>query len=148
MRWLAVALLGCACVVPSDLGSTCTLMRPVDGGLEPISEGELQARLRGHPVDVLTFGAVECEELVCVREADFPAGAELTAPARGHCSRPCSSDAMCASSSTAMICRALLLDEATLHTVCTEDAGVFCAPVGGAREPLFCGAAPLNATAP
>lgn len=147
MRWLAAILLGSACVVPTDLGSTCTLMRPGDGGLVPISEGEVQARLRVHPFDVITFGAVECEDLVCVREADFPAGVAPEAPAKGHCSRACSSDAMCESPASAMTCRALLLDEATLHALCTEDAGVSCARVGGAREPFFCGAAPVTAAA-
>lgn len=152
MRALVVLVLGLAssCRVPSDLGAPCTLMRPSDAGLVAVTEGEIQRRLATHAFDVLTFGAVECEELVCVREAESPAGASPDSPARGHCSRECRPGVACRTGNEAIDavperalgCRALLLDEATLNALSRVDAGIVPIAAAGAREPYFCAAGP------
>ena len=71
---VGAALLSGGCKVTSDIGKPCVLVRKAtqaekdaDGcRYQEILEGELQAGQ-----DFISFGSVECEDLVCVRDADF-----------------------------------------------------------------------------
>lgn len=85
-----------ACPVIDDLGADCTLVRadptdtdPSDGTRSiPIKESEIS----GTPnMDIISFGATECENLVCVRAAGtaFSPNPAVT-DATGFCSRACS----------------------------------------------------------
>lgn len=141
-------LLALACKPATDLNKPCNLVKKGDGGIAFITEGDVQNRLKNHPLDFITFGSVDCEDLTCVRDPSFPAGADLTAPAKGYCSTVCIEGSTCRSfddsydkdPATALTCRALLLDAATLGAICNkEDGGASdCAAVGNASQPFFC----------
>jgi len=149
--WLFVTLLAAlvlpsACRVNTDLGRSCQLVKKnPDGGTSsvPIVEADLPSANK----DFISFGATECEELVCVRDAYVPRTGVATAPATGYCSRSC-----VANSSTAcpaanpednndptrkLSCRALLLDEQTLGVICSNDPAT-CQQLGDTRSPYFC----------
>src|SRR5215471_13880247 len=91
----AVALTMMACKADTDLGKPgCHLLKAgPDGGPVNVIVGELSAGK-----DFLSFGSVECEDLVCV--LDYEAVSRLLAqatsnpavlgdPATGYCSHPC-----------------------------------------------------------
>ena len=71
---VGAALLSGGCEVASDIGKSCVLVRKAtdtekaaDGlPYEDILESELQTGQ-----DFISFGSVECEDLVCVRDASF-----------------------------------------------------------------------------
>src|SRR5262249_30649885 len=91
--WLFVTLLAAlvlpsACRVNTDLGRSCQLVKKnPDGGTSsvPIVEADLPSATKAF----ISFGATECEELVCVRDAYVPRPGVATAPAPGYCSRSC-----------------------------------------------------------
>ncbi|HEX4803220.1 MAG TPA: adventurous gliding motility lipoprotein CglC [Myxococcaceae bacterium] len=149
--WLFLSLLAAlalpsACRVNTDLGRSCQLVKKnPDGG--PTSVPIVEADLPGANKDFISFGATECEELVCVRDAYVPRTGVATAPATGYCSRSCvaNSTIACPAASPAddtdparkLSCRALLLDEQTLGAICTNDTGT-CQQIGDTRSPYFC----------
>lgn len=122
---LSVAMSAC---VRDDLGAPCVLVRadPTDTDSSdgtrsiPIKESEIQG---SDSTDIISFGATECENLVCVR----PAGTPDTDPgvdndATGICSRPCAVNeaSSCETGNSGIdqtspfTCRGLVLDEAAL----------------------------------
>ena len=141
---LALELLGCS--VKSGLNTQCNLPKRVDGGVSFLTEGEVQELTSSGSEstrDFIAFGAVDCEDLVCVRDATFPRGTDLAARAVGYCSRPCLEGAQCPSDDTGLDqrqdtklnCRPLLLDKSTLAAL--AQSGL--APdVGNVKEPFFC----------
>jgi hypothetical protein len=142
---LLVFLEGCRSA--TDLGRDCTLVKAnPDGGTAslPIFESELPD---GGTKDFISFGATECEDLVCVRDANVPKSGVAGARAAGYCSRPCVPNAStgCPAAnpdddknpSRKLTCRALLLDEQTLADICTTDPGR-CQQIAGTRSPYFC----------
>ena len=149
--WLFLSLLAAlslpsACRVNTDLGRSCQLVKKnPDGGSTsvPIVEADLPSANK----DFISFGATECEELVCVRDAYVPRTGVATAPATGYCSRSCvaNSTIACPAANSAddtdpvrkLTCRALLLDEQTLGAICTNDPGT-CQQLGDTRSPYFC----------
>ncbi len=135
-----------ACRVATDLGRDCNLVKKnPDGGSTsvPILESELP----GGAKDFISFGATECEDLVCVRDANFPTTGVPGASATGYCSRACVPNASngCPAANSAddkdpnkkLTCRALLLDEQTLGAICTNDPAT-CQRIGDTRSPYFC----------
>lgn len=149
--WLFLSLLAAlalpsACRVNTDLGRSCQLVKKnPDGG--PTSVPIVEADLPGANKDFISFGATECEELVCVRDAYVPRTGVATALATGYCSRSCvaNSTIACPAANPAddtdparkLSCRALLLDEQTLGAICTNDPGT-CQQIGDTRSPYFC----------
>jgi hypothetical protein len=144
----ALLMLG-GCAVKTDLGSPCFLVRGVDGGA-----GQPKISVRLHESDIrpnkdfISFGATECEDLVCVRDSTFPVGANPTDEAQGYCSRPCiqTSTVGCPSQNEAddkipskrLTCRPLLLDEATLAAICNADPEKCTQYFGDTKSPFFC----------
>ncbi len=152
LLWIA------ACGVPTDLGRPCVLVKraaattlpdggvvaAADGGTAFITEGEIQAGK-----DFISFGATECEDLVCVRDSttERPANAKDTDPANGYCSKPCAqgSTRSCPAADPAhdknaalrLTCRPLLLDTETLALIC-QDKATCDRYFGGTTSPYFC----------
>jgi len=131
-----VALSGCK--LDSDVNRPCVLVkRCPDGGVCPVTEREVQEKTTSSR-DFISFGATDCDDLTCVRDAAFHKDPDLSAPAKGYCSRPCAEGSACASSDAAMdkdpttklSCRALLLDLA----ISDPDAGAGL----NVTEPFFC----------
>jgi len=93
---LAGVLLGmlAACQQP-DVGQSCSFDVP---GVGP---GPVTA-------DYLETGKTECENLVCIRSPDPPAGSHVKN--NPYCSKPCVSDSDCSKSETGLVCRTVVLD--------------------------------------
>jgi hypothetical protein len=89
---LAAGLAGCS--VETDLGQTCKMTRPDTEGGAPI---ELEASsITSETLDWISFGAAECDDLVCVRTAGSPNPAHENGMARGYCTKPCIDASDCA----------------------------------------------------
>jgi hypothetical protein len=140
------AVAGCA--VKTDLGKECILVRkdpsdPAGKKSIPILEGDIKPNK-----DFLSFGAVECEDLVCVRDLAFTRAAAATDPAIGYCSRPCleTSTTGCPAANEEddrdpnkkLSCRPLILDETTLAAICQNDAVTCKRYFGDTTSPFFC----------
>ncbi len=132
----AVALSIMACSADTDLGKEgCHLLKSLpDGGPTNVIVAELSAGK-----DFLSFGSVECEDLICVLDqngvADVLAQATanpavLADPATGYCSHACAqgSNGGCTPQyqdlqndpSKVMSCRALVLDDDTIAEICKD----------------------------
>lgn len=98
--------------------------------------------------DVISFGAVECEDLVCIREGGAPIGNDPSVAVAGWCSKPClegqtnacpSNDpALDKDPATAMSCRKLLLDEEALNSLRQTDPTTYKRYFGDTQSPFFC----------
>lgn len=127
-----------SCKLDPDVNRPCVLVkRCPDGGVCPVTEGDIQEKTTGSR-DFISFGATDCDDLTCVRDSTFPKGTDLSAPAKGYCSRPCAEGSTCASydpaldkdPSTKLRCRALLLE--------LEYAGPDAGASLNVTEPFFC----------
>ncbi|HLL04702.1 MAG TPA: adventurous gliding motility lipoprotein CglC [Myxococcaceae bacterium] len=157
---LSAALLATGCTVTTDLGKPCVLkktqeVRDTNGivtGTEVVSI--LQSEL-GTGQDYIAFGITECDDLICVRDADEPFLEEPADPnqprrtAVGYCSRACieGSDASAcevtdssvpADLSGRMACRSLLLDTQTLERLRADDPAAYRRTFGETLSPFFC----------
>jgi hypothetical protein len=143
---LSLLLAFSGCRVTSDVGKQCELKKrdPTDPtGVKAVTLTERE--LQDYQGDFIFFGATECEDLVCIRDKDAPRNSNLDAAAFGYCSRPCSLNSTRAcevteatSDTRAMDCRALLLDEQTLSTICQDNAE-FCKNVfNSTQSPYYC----------
>jgi hypothetical protein len=157
---LVGAALWCGgCTVSSDVGKSCVLVRkateeeraafPQLGETRSILENQLKAGQ-----DFISFGSVECEDLVCVRDASYnpnlPAGSDpSTVAAKGYCSKACVVDPLqnsCAVTTSdveeevasRMSCRALLLDQLALEELRRTDPAAYRATFGDNNSPFFC----------
>jgi hypothetical protein len=146
MLLLAVPVVLDACRVATDLGLSCQLVKKnPDGGTNSVPI--LESDLPGGNKDFISFGATECEDLVCVRDANVPKTGVPGAAATGYCSRACVPNASggCPAANASddrnpdrkLTCRALLLDEQTLGAICTNDPAT-CQRIGDTRSPYFC----------
>ncbi|MHB8872139.1 MAG: adventurous gliding motility lipoprotein CglC [Myxococcaceae bacterium] len=152
-RSIFLALSMCAlsaCPVVTDLGATCRLVKkdPADTTGKrsmPMVESEIKPGR-----DFISFGAVECDDLTCVRDSYYvkdPATKD-TDPALGYCSRPCLQTAAnaCPAQNPAddssalkrLSCRPLILDEATLNFICQTDPTTCRKYFGDTKSPYFC----------
>ena len=133
------------CRVATDLGRPCTLVKKnPDGGSGSV--GILESDLPPNK-DFISFGATECEDLVCVRDAAVPRSGIPNATATGYCSRACVPNVTngCPASNPdddkdpnkKLSCRALLLDEQTLGAICSTRPDA-CQSIGDTRSPYFC----------
>lgn len=141
---MAAAIGGCKS--ENTLGGDCTLVKkgPADGGAKavPIRENEINAGLQK---DFVSFGSIECEDFVCTRDPSYPRDGG-TGVAHGYCSKPCANndscktgdDAIDKSPSKRLVCRPLLLDEATLGQICQQNPADCQSYFGGTTSPYFC----------
>jgi hypothetical protein len=138
--FLAVAALAAlsmmACKADTDLGKPgCHLLKALpDGGPTNVIVGELSAGK-----DFLSFGSVECEDLICVLDQDAVAAvlaqatanpAVLNDPAMGYCSHACAQGNTTGCTpqyqdlqndpTLIMACRALVLDNDTIAEICKD----------------------------
>ena len=125
-----------ACKADTDLGKPgCSLLKALpDGGPTNVIVGELSAGK-----DFLSFGSVECEDLICVADQDRVASllaqatsnpAVLNDPATGYCSHACAQGNTTGCTpqyqdlqddpSLVMSCRALVLDNDTIAAICKD----------------------------
>ncbi len=159
----AAMLLG-GCEVSSEIGKECTLVRKASAEEEqtfgrkfmPILEKEVAPRQ-----DFISFGSIECEDLVCVRDAAFPRATNDdgtvngNAEAKGYCSKECVEGSnACEVKDTSgvlpglperMSCRALLLDQVTLEALRSSDEAFYRRTFGENNSPFFCAGAPTTA---
>ena len=93
---LAPILVGllAACQEP-DVGQSCSF----DGSA--LTDGPVAA-------DFLETGKTECENLVCIRSPEAPAGSRVKN--NPYCSKPCVADDDCSSDETGLVCRSVVLD--------------------------------------
>jgi hypothetical protein len=138
---IAAALVVAGCKPATDLNTPCRLVkRNPDGGSPlPIAEKDVIAKV-GADKDFISFGTVECEDLVCVRDTGFKSDAGPDDPAFGYCSRSCVQGNTCPSydsslddSADRLRCRALLLDAETLTQLANQGLNP-----GNVRDPYFC----------
>lgn len=143
------------CKVQTDLGAPCNLVRrdpadtdPSDGvNSIPILESEVSTGGAGAR-DYISFGATECEDLVCVRDRNFVGTRDQGSPAEGYCSRPCEptlseqcppqNEADLTDPARALSCRSLLLDQESLDALRTSDPEKFKRIFGENTTPNFC----------
>jgi hypothetical protein len=150
----AVLLCGAlaACTANTELGMPCNMVKALaDGGVGNVVVGDLSAGK-----DFVSFGATECEDLVCVvdqasassqlSDAQRDAGS-LDAPAKGYCSRACvqGNNSTCTPQwedlqsvpGLAMTCRELVLDPKIIAEICQDP--VKCQEFFGSnRTSFFC----------
>ncbi|MFZ5470457.1 MAG: adventurous gliding motility lipoprotein CglC [Myxococcota bacterium] len=146
--FLSLGLWGCP--IATDVGKECILVKkdpsdPTGKRSIPIKEREIAANK-----DFVSFGAVECEDLVCVRDLNFqrPATATDETAAVGYCSRSCiatstlgctqSDESLNNDPATKMNCRPLILDETTLAAICQTDSNTCKRYFGDTSSPFFC----------
>lgn len=162
--FLSLAVISFAgCKVPSDLGGPCKMVKRdplIDGGRLFIRNKEIKV---GTMKDFISFGSADCENLVCVRDSDFPVpdgGFDPEAFADGYCSNRCTPGDTCPSFNEAddndakkrLTCRPLLLDTETLALICNgnaEDRAKCKSYFGNTSKPDFCargGAGPDGGT--
>ncbi len=141
---------GSGCTNTTELGNDCTMVRrdPTDtddsDGIRsvPMKESEI-----GAFKDFISFGATDCEDLICVRDRSDPKGADPTANAQGFCTRTCipgRADTCLTGNEDIdegpdpFECRQLLLDDDTLATLRTEQPDLYRRFFGTAETTYFC----------
>lgn len=160
----AALLLG-GCEVSSEIGKECTLVRKATAeeqaqfgrDIMPVLEKEIASQQ-----DFISFGSLECEDLICVRDSDFPrptrddGALNGEAEAKGYCSKPCVEGSnACEVKDTSgvlpglperMTCRAMLLDQATLEALRAANEAQYRRTFGENNSPFFCAGTPLAET--
>jgi hypothetical protein len=171
---LSAALLSTGCQVTTDLGSPCVLQKrgpqKKDANGEPLFADpetkkipvyeavDIRERELTPGQDYIAFGATDCEDLICVRDADAPANTDYAnnpeASAIGYCSRACvqgSGASACEVTNSGvpealksrMDCRSLLLDQVSLDKLRAEDPDAYKATFGDTNSPYFCAGNPI-----
>lgn len=143
-----IALVVLAACESVDLNTPCTLVRGLpDGGREALRESDPVVKNSANK-DFISFGSVQCEDKVCVRDSAYTADGGGDVPAQGYCSRACveNSSVGCPSATgqldsdpkTKLSCRALILDEATLAAIKAKDFATYQRVFGMTTSPFFC----------
>ncbi len=145
---LLLASLGIlACPPTTDRGRRCQMPRRTDAGTTFLTEKEVRARsvtASNATRDFLAFGSLDCDDLLCVRDATYVTDAGDNDVAYGYCSNPCDVGAACPSfdaeldkrGDTRLNCRPLLLDEETLAAI-NMDAQAR-KVLNNVKSPFFC----------
>ncbi|MCE9666727.1 adventurous gliding motility lipoprotein CglC [Myxococcus stipitatus] len=154
----STALLVSGCQVSSEIGKPCALVRKATQ--QELDQGsnktvEMLEKEVTSKQDVVSFGAVHCEDLICIRDAAYPRAlgedgqVDGDAVAWGYCSKPCveGTDSACDVKDTddvqadlpgRMACRPLLLDQDTLDAIRAADEGFYRRIFGENNSPFFC----------
>lgn len=162
-EWLVACVLafcaaGCAGCGEDDLGRPCVLKKKNPDGGQPLEMTSADISAQGQ--DLISFGAQECLDFVCVRDLGEPvpdggasdAGADggTTSDAgvtvlTGYCTRPCtgSGPGPCRTGlnedpSRPYECRPLLLDPQTLRELCDQNPSLCDGIIGPERSSNFC----------
>ena len=161
---MSAALLLGGCEVSSEIGKECTLVRKASPEEEQEFGRKFMAILEKEVApkqDFISFGSIECEDLICVRDAAFPRATNedgtvnQNAEAKGYCSKECVEGSnACEVKDTSdvleglperMACRALLLDQDTLEALRAADEAFYRRTFGENNSPFFCSGTPLAA---
>jgi hypothetical protein len=148
--FVSAALLASACEVTTQLGQECLLIKQ-----DPNNPGESTAILEKEILpgqDFISFGVTDCEDLVCVRDANFARDPNPEAQAKGYCSQDCvegsgksgcsvTDDGVPAEIRDRFTCRSLLLDQASLERLRQEDPVAYRRTFGENNSPYFCAVA-------
>lgn len=143
---LGVALWCGGCQVSSDIGKPCVLVKRSTSGAkyDPVTVSDIQV-----DQDFISFGSLECEDLVCVRDAysDIKT-AEDNVSVLGYCSKACvaGTAGTCTVNNPQadptvkanMSCRALLLDQKALDDLRASDPTGYRETFGDNASPYFC----------
>ena len=147
---LSAAFLLGGCQVVTELGKPCALVRRATEE-EFKATGERAALLKERELtpgqDFISFGSLDCEEQICVRDAAVPAGSNPEAVAQGYCSRPCVEDSTACEVTNAdvsdalrqrMTCRPMLLDDEALNRLKAADPETYRKTFGTYENSSFC----------
>lgn len=156
----AVLLCG-GCKVNSDIGTKCLLVKKKVGGTGTESEPVLRTDLNENQ-DFISFGSLECEDLICVKDASMPIETAENGQVQGYCSKACvppddttpQLQDPCAvtdpnaieSVKSRMACRALLLDQKALDDLRENDPDTYRATFGPNNSPYFCAGTPVTSS--
>ena len=149
----AVLLCG-GCKVTSDIGKPCLLVKKGTGSdSAPVTVSDLRSGQ-----DFISFGALDCEDLVCVKDANMPTQLAENGQVIGYCSKACVAETQgtCdvtateadASVKNSIACRPLLLDQQALDELRASDRAAYRATFGDNTSPYFCAAAASTPTTP
>jgi hypothetical protein len=140
----AVLLCG-GCKVTTDIGKPCLLVKKGATGSAPVTAGDLR-----EGQDFISFGSLDCEDLICVKDADMPVESADNGQIKGYCSKPCvedplvnvcevtDADAHESVKTRGMSCRPLLLDQQALDELRKSDPAAYRATFGDNNSPYFC----------
>ncbi len=153
---VSAALLFGGCKETSDIGKPCLLVkRGEDAKGATIAVPVTRADLKDGQ-DFVSFGSLDCEDLVCVLDADTPVEAAENGQIKGYCSKACKVETLdtCAVTDpdateavkARMACRPLLLDQQALEDLKANDPATYRATFGDNTSPYFCAAEPPPAT--
>jgi hypothetical protein len=109
----------------NDLNTPCRLAKANPDGGVPLAIKESELRNATVKKEFVSFGASECEELVCVRDSLFTSDAGDDSSAMGYCSRPCVDSSACLSSDAKLNTGTSALSCRTVSTLQGESR--FCA---------------------
>lgn len=142
---IATLFVGPGCRPYTDLGVTCLLVKGQDeaGNLVYITNAEIVKGL-----EYISHGG-ECDNFVCVRDADMPIGGEPDEPASGYCSNNCIPQAAdgCIPENPAhedpesdafLSCREISLDPELLAYFRDNDPEQFRRLFGETTTPFYC----------
>lgn len=159
---VGAALLCGGCEVPSDIGKPCVLVKKSSSDQQKYDWVTKDDIGKGDK-DFISFGSLDCEDLICVRDANSPIVTQEVGDAdakqtvvMGYCSKacqpsesnapqlqdPCAVNDPDASAEVkaSMSCRALLLDQAALDYMRAKDPVGYRQTFGDNASPYFCAA--------
>jgi hypothetical protein len=119
---VATVLALSACQDP-DVGQDCDmpLQAPGGGPLDVPTPGAGDPLCSSDRADYFRTGAIECDNLVCVRSSTGTCAADSSlASIRHYCSKACVSDRDCFTGETGLVCRQIVLDPVFLATLPPE----------------------------
>jgi hypothetical protein len=148
-RLAAFAALALSACQQPDVGQPCEL--DVYAGSPAVNIDSYVAQgvaCSADTADYFRSGAIECENLICIRSATSAACTSGDASVvtsyphdiRKYCSKPCVSDADCKNDRIDLVCRSIVLDPAYLNFL------NWCAANPGGTDPTY-GPCPANAAA-
>ncbi|RKG58630.1 gliding motility protein [Corallococcus sp. AB011P] len=154
--FLSAALMLGGCDVTTELGKPCQLVRRATAE-EQEKQGrkfmEIQEKDIAVDQDFISFGSLDCEDLICVRDDLSPRSDTPEAFALGYCSKECvqGTTTGCEITRTVgdvpeglkerMTCRPLLLDQDTLDAIKVADESFYRRTFGENNSPYFCAGA-------
>lgn len=147
--FLSAALLATGCEVTTELGKPCVLVKrdPASNSTTGVQSIPVLEREIAPNQDFISFGSTDCEDLICVRDAEAPRNTDPNAAALGYCSQECvPNETKCEVTDTSveealrtrMACRSLILDEDSLEKLKQEDPATYRATFGETNSPYFC----------
>jgi len=152
---VGAALLCGGCEVPSEVGKPCLLVKKstsADRKFDLVVPSDVR-----FDQDFVSFGSQDCEDLICVRNANSEVKVAEDGSVLGYCSRACAeggADTICAVNhpdadatvKATMGCRSLLLDQQALNDLRRENPAEYRSTFGENNSPFFCASTPSTGT--